>query len=37
VTGDSSVRFSGKSEDGYFSLTRAGNRVLSEEGFGQPL
>jgi hypothetical protein len=30
-------RFSGKSEDGYFALTREGNRVLSREGFEQPL
>jgi hypothetical protein len=30
-------RFSGKSEDGYFALTRDGNKVLSQEGFEQPL
>ncbi|MGA2712795.1 MAG: hypothetical protein ABSG41_06790 [Bryobacteraceae bacterium] len=28
-------RFSGKSEDGYFLVTRDGKRVLSEEGFGE--
>lgn len=32
-----SERFSGKSEDGYFEVTRTGNKVLSEEGFERPL
>jgi hypothetical protein len=30
-------RISGKSEDGYFTLTRKGARILSEEGFARPL
>ncbi len=29
-------RVSGRSEDGYFTLTRDGKRMLSEEGFAQP-
>ena len=34
--GDQSAdRFSGKSEDGYFVVTRNGKRVLSEEGFAE--
>jgi hypothetical protein len=34
AVGDQSAdRFSGKSEDGYFVVTRDGKRVLSEEGF----
>jgi hypothetical protein len=37
VTVESADRFSGKSEDGYFAVTRAGNTVLSKEGFEQPL
>jgi hypothetical protein len=37
VTGQTGARFSGKSEDGYFEVTRDGKRVLSEEGFEQPL
>jgi hypothetical protein len=37
VTAESAERFSGKSEDGYFSVRRAGNRVLSEEGFNEPI
>ncbi len=36
VTARSADRFSGKSEDGYFSVTRDGRKVLSEEGFAQP-
>jgi hypothetical protein len=36
VTGQSLDRFSGKSEDGYFAVTRDGSKVLSEEGFEQP-
>jgi hypothetical protein len=30
-------RFSGKSEDGYFSVARRGTQVLSQEGFAEPL
>jgi len=37
VTAESPDRFSGKSEDGYFAVTRAGNTVLSKEGFERPL
>jgi hypothetical protein len=37
VTVSSADRFSGKSEDGFFTVTRAGNKVLTEEGFEQPL
>jgi hypothetical protein len=37
VTLSSGDRFSGKSEDGYFTVSRDGNKVLSEEGFEQPL
>jgi hypothetical protein len=37
VTGQTPQRFSGKSEDGYFAVTRQGTKVLSEEGFEQPL
>jgi hypothetical protein len=37
VTVDSADRFAGKSEDGYFAVTREGNIVLSKEGFEQPL
>jgi len=37
VSRNSTNQFSGKSEDGYFAVTRAGNKVLSEEGFEQPL
>jgi hypothetical protein len=32
-----SKRFSGKSEDGYFSVALNGTEVLSEEGFARPL
>jgi hypothetical protein len=34
---ESPDRFSGKSEDGYFTVTREGNTVLSKEGFERPL
>jgi hypothetical protein len=37
VTSESPDRFSGKSEDGYFTVTRVGNTVLSKEGFERPL
>jgi len=37
VITEGAERFAGKSEDGYFSVTRNGNKVLSEEGFEQPL
>jgi hypothetical protein len=37
VTGQEKDRFSGKSEDGYFAVTRDGNTVLSKEGFEHPL
>lgn len=37
VTGESPDRFSGKSEDGYFAVTRDGRTVLSKEGFEGPL
>jgi hypothetical protein len=37
VSVESAERFAGKSEDGYFAVTRAGNIVLSKEGFEQPL
>jgi hypothetical protein len=37
VTVSSADRFTGKSEDGYFAVSRDGNKVLSEEGFEQPL
>ncbi len=37
VSTDSGDRFAGKSEDGYFAVTRHGNIVLSKEGFEQPL
>lgn len=37
VTNQSENRFAGKSEDGYFAVVRDGKRVLSEEGFAQPL
>jgi hypothetical protein len=36
AVGDQSAdRFSGKSEDGYFVVTRNGKRILSEEGFAE--
>jgi hypothetical protein len=37
VIGQTGSRFAGKSEDGYFAVTREGKRVLSEEGFEHPL
>jgi hypothetical protein len=37
VTAESPDRFSGKSEDGYFAVTRDGTTVLSKEGFERPL
>jgi hypothetical protein len=37
VTGRTDQRFAGKSEDGYFAVTRQGTKVISEEGFEQPL
>jgi hypothetical protein len=37
VSAETPDRFSGKSEDGYFSVTREGKTVLSKEGFEQPL
>ncbi len=37
VSEQSADRFAGKSEEGYFLVTRTGNQVLSEEGFAQPL
>jgi hypothetical protein len=37
VGNQSEGRFSGKSEDGYFVVTRKGKTVLSEEGFAEPL
>ncbi|HEY3827525.1 MAG TPA: hypothetical protein VGL82_23390 [Bryobacteraceae bacterium] len=37
VSAESPDRFSGKSEDGYFAVTRDGKTVLSKEGFEQPL
>lgn len=37
VSGESAERFAGKSEDGYFAVTRTGKVVLSKEGFEHPL
>jgi hypothetical protein len=37
VSTQDAKRFSGKSEDGYFSVALIGTRVLSQEGFAQPL
>ncbi|MGD1073503.1 MAG: ImmA/IrrE family metallo-endopeptidase [Bryobacteraceae bacterium] len=37
VSVEDAQRFSGKSEDGYFSVALVGSEVLSEEGFAQPL
>ena len=37
ITSQDADRISGKSEDGYFALTRKGARILSEEGFARPL
>jgi hypothetical protein len=36
ITSQTADRFAGKSEDGYFSVTRNGKKVLSEEGFAKP-
>jgi hypothetical protein len=36
VTAQDPARFSGKSEDGYFTLVRNGIRILSQEGFTDP-
>ncbi|HKD05018.1 MAG TPA: hypothetical protein VKB79_03855 [Bryobacteraceae bacterium] len=33
---ENSDRICGKSEDGYFAVTRSGRRILSEEGFATP-
>ena len=35
ITDSSPDRLSGRSEDGYFTVTRDGKRVLSKEGFAQ--
>jgi hypothetical protein len=37
ITSQDADRVSGKSEDGYFVLTRKGAQILSEEGFARPL
>lgn len=37
VSLESADRFSGKSEDGYFTVIRTGDTVVSKEGFEQPL
>lgn len=37
VSAENEDRLAGKSEDGYFAVTRNGNIVLSKEGFEQPL
>lgn len=37
VSADNDGRFAGKSEDGYFAVTRNGSIVLSKEGFERPL
>jgi hypothetical protein len=37
ITSQDADRISGKSEDGYFALTRKGAQILSEEGFARPL
>ena len=37
ITTQSASRFSGKCEDGYFSVVLEGNRVLSSEGFATPI
>lgn len=36
ITDQSTKQFSGRSDDGYFTVTCNGKRVLSEEGFAQP-
>lgn len=37
VSTHDATRFAGRCEDGYFSVVRKGNRVLSEEGFADPV
>jgi hypothetical protein len=37
ITSQNSTQFSGKCEDGYFSVTLKGTTVLSEEGFAAPV
>jgi hypothetical protein len=37
ITSETPGRLAGKSEDGYFAVTRTGRRVLSREGFAQAL
>ncbi len=37
VTSQDATSFRGKSEDGYFSVVLSGTRVLSEEGFAEPV
>jgi hypothetical protein len=37
ITAQSDSQFSGKCEDGYFSVVLKGNRVLSSEGFASPV
>ena len=37
VTSQDATSFRGKSEDGYFSVVLTGTRVLSEEGFAEPV
>ena len=37
VTSQDATQFSGKCEDGYFSVTLKGTKVFSEEGFAAPL
>ena len=36
VTSQAATLFQGKSEDGYFRVTRAGTRITAEEGFARP-
>jgi len=37
VSAEDATRFAGKCEDGYFRVTREGTRVLSSEGFAEPV
>lgn len=37
LTSESADRYAGKSEDGYFAVTRDGSKILSQEGFEEPL
>lgn len=37
LTSQDPTHYSGRSEDGYFAVTRTGTRVLSKEGFAEPL